>query len=194
MSRGNYYTPPAEIRAVPGVKVTSGSHYRLDFYVGTADALAATGLITVDMLPGQPARPLSKACYRPTGDRPPRPEWVATWSDSPLCPWDRVPGHMEIFRNVNGSTFRIALVVSLEEQRRRRQLSEPRPPAGLQGPPAGPSEPGEFGRLLLAAVDHYAKLGVLPAWALAKSAPAASPARDHMRLVWSAPASATSSR
>jgi hypothetical protein len=51
--RGRYYTPPAHIRPGPGVtKTETGS---CDLYSGTAEALIDSGVITMDMLPGQPS-------------------------------------------------------------------------------------------------------------------------------------------
>ena len=103
--RGNYYDPPKAIKTVPGVELKRGE--RSDFYTGTADALIASGLVTMDMLPGQPGRGISNIAYRPRGQTP-----VGG------AGWSFVPGYMTIYRSVSG-VFRVALVVSREERARR---------------------------------------------------------------------------
>ncbi len=52
--RGTYYKPPTAIKDVPGVRKTSD--HLCDFYSGTIEALAATGIASTDMFP-RAARP-----------------------------------------------------------------------------------------------------------------------------------------
>lgn len=102
--RPNFYEPASVIREVPGVRrrVIDGER---DSFVGGAEALIATGILTADMLPGQPGRPVSSATYRPHG---------AGWRD---------PGVLHI-TVVGADRYRVVLGVPLEERERRERTAE----------------------------------------------------------------------
>lgn len=109
---GNYYTPPTAIKEdVPGLTTKKGE-YRADFYSGTAQTLVTAGLLTLDMLPGQPGRNVVSAAYRPIG---------GARVDGEL--WDEVPGYMTVTRGASGRV-QLYLTVSREEQARRTHIRE----------------------------------------------------------------------
>jgi hypothetical protein len=108
--RGTYYTPAVGIREMAGVVKTEETY--LDRYVGTADALVMAGVIAMDLLPGQPGRPVANAAYRPEGVKPVKGFW------------HRAPGYMTVFRNPSGK-FRVEIVVSEDERLRRMTAAQP---------------------------------------------------------------------
>lgn len=105
--RGSYYTPADRIEMVPGLSKSAGTWAWTDRYAGSADAIAASGLVPRELLPGGPGMPVSCARYRPSGVAAPRNGWL------------HEPGYIQIFANHCG-TFRVELTVSLLEQRRRQ--------------------------------------------------------------------------
>lgn len=101
MSASNFYTPASTIREVPGVKRRPVGT-RKDSYTGSAEGLVATGLLTVDMLPGQPGRPVGCVTYKPHRGR------------------YGLPGYLTV--TVAGvGRYRAVLCVSLEERERREK-------------------------------------------------------------------------
>lgn len=104
----HFYDPPTTIREVPGVVKRCGDD-ESDTYTGSAEALATTGLLSVHMLPGQPGRAATMATYRARVELPGVRAWLT-------------PGHMTINRTTAG-LFRVRLIVSIEEQDRRRAAS-----------------------------------------------------------------------
>lgn len=103
MAKVRYFDPPTRITVVAGVK-TRKTVYD-DEYTGTAETLAASGLLALDQFPGQPGLPIVSITYRPQG--------------AGSC----APGTMQVFRNPGG-TFRVVIRVSDEEQERRQSLHE----------------------------------------------------------------------
>lgn len=99
--RPNFYEPASVIREVAGVRRRVIDNER-DSFIGSADGLVATGILTADMLPGRPGGPVSSATYRPHG---------AGWRD---------PGALHI-TIVGADRYRAVLGVSLEERDRREQ-------------------------------------------------------------------------
>lgn len=112
--RANYYTPPAEIRAVNGVDVDR-SDINWDRYEGTASALIGTGLVTADMFPGQPGRPRSAVYYRPENESRPTGEAQSWWF---------VPGYLVI--GSSRGKFYLRVTVSKHETERRKQVAAER--------------------------------------------------------------------
>ncbi|KQU78175.1 MULTISPECIES: hypothetical protein [unclassified Rhizobacter] len=107
--RGRYYTPATTIRETEGVTKNISSVWQ-DSYVGTLDALVASGIATADMFPGQPGNGRSRTTYQVAGVLPPKGESVSN-----------VAGYIEIHRTVAGD-FRVHLTVTREERARREQL------------------------------------------------------------------------
>lgn len=102
---GRYYDAPTEIRAVAGVQ-RKEVNARTDSYRGTADALAAAGLLQINRFPGRDGQNSHSAALRPRGvDRAGRS-------------WSCVPGYMQVQRQP-GDIYRILLKVSAEERARR---------------------------------------------------------------------------
>ncbi|MDE2367531.1 MAG: hypothetical protein KGN16_01055 [Burkholderiales bacterium] len=111
---GTYYTPPSCIDDVPEVVKSGETCNQRDFYSGSAEALAAAGLLPLGMFPGQPGRPIGKASYRPLG--------AARRSDEP---WWRTPGYLTVTRRANG-TFCIGITLSHEAQAHREAAAAER--------------------------------------------------------------------
>jgi hypothetical protein len=111
--RTRFYTPAAEIRMVPGLELCKDYCVRraliTDTYRGAADAIVDSGLLPRHLLPGQPGLPSTCAAYRPDG-----------------ATEDNQPGHLSVYRNQIGGTFRVELRVSHEEEDRRRAEHEQR--------------------------------------------------------------------
>lgn len=131
--RGRYYLPAASIEATDGVQKECRNHWT-DQYTGTAEALAASGIIALELMPGQPGAPTFSAAYRPQG--------VPKSPDG----WYLTPGYIEVFRSAAGH-LRVRLTVSAEEQARReaaqrakyeqtRREQDTRSPAALTLSPA----------------------------------------------------------
>lgn len=106
--RGHYYTPATVIKLVAGVVKQECPNSNV--YTGTADALVASGLVALDLLPGQPGRPTTTINLRPSGVKREQGE----------C-WHQLRGYTQIYRKLN-SEFRIVVRVSRDEQERRNQL------------------------------------------------------------------------
>lgn len=103
------YTPPCEIRDIPGVRKTQDLHQ--DRYNGTKDDLVAMGLLPSELFPGEPDMPAGG---------------VTLWPPDAKHGGGRFyPGRMQVTRTAAG-TFTIRLAVSAEEQARRRQDEETR--------------------------------------------------------------------
>jgi len=115
LPRGRHYSP-REICLALGVTKTEYKNHQTG-YVGTMQALVASGLATEDMFPGQPGQPLTRVSYRALGAQ----ECIDR------CPWGSgswtVPGYVTIHRRLDG-TFRIDLTVSYEEQAQRNAANE----------------------------------------------------------------------
>lgn len=99
--RPNFYEPASVIREVAGVRRRVIDNER-DSFIGSAEGLVATGILTADMLPGRPGGPVSSATYRLNG---------ATWRD---------PGFLQI-TVIGVDRYRAVLGVPLEERDRRKQ-------------------------------------------------------------------------
>lgn len=178
---GAYYAPAARIDLVPGVSKSPGSWTWTDRYSGTADALAASGIIPRALMPGEPGAPVGSATYRPEGT--PKSE------DG----WSRTPGYIQLFRNHTG-TIRAELTVSLNEQQRRSdgekraraeaQRTE-RAPMRAESPPAEPP-PGE---VIAAVVERLVRrFGAAEVRLhLAGLGCERRPPPHYLRLVWVAP-------
>ena len=111
--RGNYYTPPTAIKDVLGLTAKKGE-YSDDFYSGSAEAIVAAGLLSMDLLPGQPGRNAASVAYRPVGG--------ARMNDEH---WHEVPGYLHVSRGGSGR-FQVLLTLSREERARRAALREER--------------------------------------------------------------------
>ena len=109
-NKGTYYCHQPVIREVPGVAVRREA--RCNVYSGTAAAMVAAGIATLDMFPGQPGRAAASTTFRPS--------WTTKLGGEY---WWNVPGYMAINRNANGTTFRIELTVDRDEQARRNRRS-----------------------------------------------------------------------
>lgn len=181
--RGVYYVPAARIEPVAGVTRGEGTWTWTDRYTGTPEALAASGIVPRELMPGEPGAPISSASLRPEG--------VPKNSSG----WHRTPGHIQIFRNHSGG-LRVELTVSVEEQERREAEGEAEREA-MRSPASGPDRAGSesaealtrivrrLGELVrahgMAAVEqHLAQL---------RGARPRRPAPDYLRLVWAAPKS-----
>ena len=110
MARGRYYEPPTAIRLVDGVTRVPICTQR-DEYSGTAEALAAAGLLPLDRFPGMPGQNVVSVALRPFGV-------------GQSCT-QNAPGRMWVCRRMNG-TYRVQLVVAQEEQDRREAEVEAR--------------------------------------------------------------------
>jgi hypothetical protein len=100
--RGRYYDAPTVVKDMPGVtRVPIGICQ--DEYSGEAEALAATGLLPIEMFPGMPGQNTTSAAWRPRGVK-----FVST----------QTPGYLRVVRRMNG-TYRIQLTVDDDEQDRR---------------------------------------------------------------------------
>lgn len=109
--RDRYYDAPTTLKPVPGVtrKVCSE---RIDEFTGTAEALAAAGLLPLDRFPGMPGQNMVSAELRPRG--------VARLKEERV---KHVPGHLFVRRQINGQ-YLVLLAVSRDEQARRRDARE----------------------------------------------------------------------
>lgn len=105
--RDRYYTPNPIDAAAPGVTCQPINHWQ-DEYRGTAEALAAAGLLPLDRFPGMPGQNKVSAAFKPA--RGPRQEGERARD---------VPGHLEVFRRMDG-LYRAVLVVDREERARRQ--------------------------------------------------------------------------
>lgn len=167
MADPRYYTPPAQVLEVPGLRKAKGRLLRADYYAGSAEAMVASGLVPRSLLPGEPGNPISSASYRPLG---------AVREGG--C-WFRVPGYLQIFRAPSG-LFRAALVVSREEQERRQRE-------------ANEAEAATDTELLQTVEERSAAAAAYMAQTTRQAAeelraqrrPGGRP--SHLRLVWSAP-------
>jgi hypothetical protein len=173
--RGNWYTPAADIAAVPGLKHTIGKGCH-DVYEGSAEAIVASGLATLDMLPGQPGRAAVAVSYRPIGVE----------NEGPNC-WFKVPGYITIQRSVRGH-LTARLTVSREEQETRERARQARWESDRE-----PQEPQAERRDWLAtALDIYFGLSADQRREFDRRVRSAVPQRPraatHLRLAWSAPA------
>lgn len=111
--RDRYYDAPTVIKDVPGVTRKVRDDWS-DEYRGTAEALAAAGLLPVDRFPGAPGQNQVSAALRPRGA-------VLAKGDY----WNWTPGYMRVVRQVDG-TFVIRLMVSASETDRRCRATEAR--------------------------------------------------------------------
>lgn len=100
------------VDCVPGVRKCSGYHW-FDEYVGTAEALAAAGLVRVDQLPGQPGMRKVTVTIFADGTLPMGP---ATANHKR----GEEPGTKRITRATK-TTYRVSVVVSEAEKQRRLQ-------------------------------------------------------------------------
>lgn len=172
----NFYTPVAIIRRVPGVRRRQIDDYT-DSFVGTGTDLAATGLLTLDMLPGKPGRAAMSVCYRARGQA-----------------GSSHPGRLDIFA-IGEGRFRVVLRVSKDECGARKAARETAealryeasPPAAY--PTAAATDHIEL--ILAFAAEIRRVLGddeadrYLAAKAIAEAR--SLPRQSHLRLVWSAP-------
>ena len=119
--RARYYTP-RPIHLVDGVvQLDSWKKGPFDGFIGTMEALSASGLAEASMFPGQPGASIAKATYNPVGvERRLVPDYRGEMK--PVSLW-RIPGRMEIARRLDGR-FIIKLTVSYEEQDAREQAQE----------------------------------------------------------------------
>lgn len=97
---------PVDTSQLRKVRRKSGGRDIGDAWVGTAEAIVAAGMASLDEFPGQAGRPKSSVAYRP-----------AAGKQDAYC-WDRAPGYRRITR-VDGGCFRIDVTASSEEQDRR---------------------------------------------------------------------------
>ena len=104
--RGRFYTPPATVRDVPGLELNAHDT-ETNYYVGTAEAIVASGIARLDQLPGQAGLPATVVSYRPEG---------ATKADGF---YGRQPGFVKINRRLDGR-YGVALNVDAEERARRQ--------------------------------------------------------------------------
>lgn len=128
--RANYYIPPPFIEEDPfpvwRYHWWSMASYWMDYFGGIPEAYESDRILTRDMLPGQPGRPSTCVCYRPTGVQP-----------APAG-WRRTPGYMTI-TTMEPGFYRVGIVVPFVEQvRRERVLSRSGCVAKLfpDGPPS----------------------------------------------------------
>lgn len=105
---GRYYTPAERIRLVPGVTCKQMDE-RSDMYAGTAEALERAGVLRAELLPHVGHVQIS---WRPPGKRTGGSYY---WT----------PGYLEIRRHHDG-TYRARLVVSHEEQEKRKAAEKER--------------------------------------------------------------------
>jgi hypothetical protein len=104
--RGEYYDAPTAITVIDGVTVTPNGLWR-DAYRGTAQDLAACGLLALDQFPGMPGRNCVSVTLRPKDARPVEGQ-----------AWFTVPGFMFVTRVPSGH-YRILLTVDKDEHERR---------------------------------------------------------------------------
>lgn len=102
----NYYEP-TPIKNVPGV-TRAALCWAQDEFRGTADALAAAGLLPLERFPGMPGQNRGSATL-----------WPSSAGRLNGRDWSSTPGYMQVFRQLD-NRYRVTLVVSLEEQARRR--------------------------------------------------------------------------
>ena len=110
--RGRCYTPPTVIHEVPGL-ARSARNDLADEYIGSAEAIVASGLVRADQLPGQPGLPLTVVTYRPEG---------TTRADGY---YHSLPGYIQISRRLDGQ-LRVVFNVDAEERTRREAVTQQR--------------------------------------------------------------------
>ncbi|WP_139147002.1 hypothetical protein [Hydrogenophaga sp. PML113] len=101
--KGRFYDPPATVREVAGLSRKEVGNTTV--FVGTAEAIAAAGILPLHLLPGQPGQPTNSVSLRPRGVR--TSNYV-----------HEEPGFMKVFRLPDGR-LRVVLNVSAEELARR---------------------------------------------------------------------------
>lgn len=121
--RARYFTP-RPLHLAPGVvQDDTWKDSPFDYFIGTMEALVASGLGDVSMFPGQPGVGITKATYNPMNvERRLVPDYRGELE--PVSLW-RVPGRMEIARRVDG-LFTVKVTVSYEEQDAREQARKER--------------------------------------------------------------------
>lgn len=105
--RDRYYTPNPIDAAAPGVARREFNYWQ-DEYRGTAAALAAAGLLPIDRFPGMPGQNVVSATFRPLREQREPGEGVRD-----------VPGHLTVFRQLDG-TYRAIRTIERQERVRRR--------------------------------------------------------------------------
>lgn len=189
--RGAYYTPAARIEMVPGLSLATPKRRNwnsafADTYCGKPEALAASGIIARELLPGEPGAPACAASYRPAG--------VKKGPDG----WHRTPGYIQITR-LSGGLVRAVLTVSEAEQARRRAEYESQQQAQRQdrqdalygAPDFAESEGARQARLAKQLLSTLVQAQGLAAMernlAEIRGARQRRPVPAYLRLAWSAP-------
>jgi hypothetical protein len=172
----NFYTPAAIVRPVRGVRRRQIDDYT-DSFVGTGADLAATGLLTMDMLPGRPGRATGSVCYRARGQK-----------------GSNHPGRLDVFA-VGEGRYRAVLRLSKDECDARQAARERAEALQTEGSPltAFPTAAaaGRLERIKAFAAEIRRVLGegeadrYLAAKAIAELD--SEPRQSRLRLVWSAP-------
>lgn len=173
-----FYTPGPWVQEAPGVKRTVREH-GCDLYTGTAEALAAAGLLPRHLFPGQPGVGRTSASYWPEG--------------SSGTGW-RCSGHLQVRRRPD-EQFSIELVVPEHERERRatirQELERQRAlenEARRQAVLPVPMDAERASRRLLEFIGREMGSAWLRREVETMSKPATGRPRrgDHLRLVWSA--------
>lgn len=110
--RARTYPPSDRILDVPGVALVRQGDM-CDEYNGTAEQLAAAGLLPLELFPGRPGQNAVSATYRPEGCRPAKGERL--W-----C----FPGTVNVSRRLDGTYRLVRYVEHAERERRRAECDE----------------------------------------------------------------------
>ena len=181
--RGKYYVPAAHLAPVDGVQKGPGAYWWCDSYSGPADALAASGILPRELMPGEPGAPLASATYRPQG--------VPVHKRQHLT-----PGYVQAFRRPNG-TVRVELTVSVEEQERREaeskaadereRVSRSAVPTRWQAATFTEDDSYTVARAVTQLMREHGGAAVIRHLAQFPGARPRRPAPEYLRLVWAAP-------
>lgn len=145
--RDRYYDAPTVIKEVPGVTRKVRDDWS-DEYRGTAEALAAAGLLPLDRFPGAPGQNQVAAALRPRGALKAKGDY-----------WHWTPGYMRVVRQVDG-TFVIRLMVSAAETDRRCRATEARENAANAAAEAVLSQlPGGQRKYLQEIIESHGRTG-----------------------------------